>query len=155
MSRISGYISRKVLFAFLLFFALYGCSLFQSVPQEDERSAEELMSEGLWEFEDGNYGQAADAFQKLKDRYPYSKLAIEAELKFADSLFKRKAFEDALEAYSEFERLHPKDPHIPYIQYQKGMCSFKQIRGFDREQTHALRARIEFGRLINATSSIS
>jgi outer membrane protein assembly factor BamD len=148
MSRNSGYIFKKVIFIFLLAFVLYGCSLFQSVTKEDERLPEELMSEGLSEFEDGNYSKAADAFQKLKDRYPYSKLAIEAELKFADSLFKNKAFEDALEVYNEFERLHPANKFIPYVIYQQGMCHFLNMNKIDQDQTPTNNALKEFERLV-------
>lgn len=148
MSRNLGYIFKKVIFIFLLSFVLYGCALFRSETKEYESSPEELMREGLSEFEDGDYSEAADFFQKLKDRYPYSKLAVEAELKFADSLFKKKAFEEALEVYNEFERLHPTNKFIPYVIYQQGMCHFLMINTIDRDQTPTENALKEFERLV-------
>jgi outer membrane protein assembly factor BamD len=99
------------------------------------------------DFEDGDYSYAVEAFQKLKDRYPYSKLAIQAELKMADALFKKKEFEEALEAYIEFERLHPKNKSIPYVIYQQGMCKFLRMSTIDRDQTSAKNALKEFKRL--------
>jgi len=44
-------------------------------------------------------------------------LAVQAELKLADALFKKKEFEEALEVYREFEKLHPKNKSIPYVVY--------------------------------------
>jgi outer membrane protein assembly factor BamD len=109
----------------------------------------ELLQKGLENAKKGNLAGALMSLQLVKDRYPYTESAIVASLKLADTYFDMGEYATAFDLYYEFERLHPKDTHIPYIQYQKGMCSFKQIRGFDREQTHAMRARIEFGRLIN------
>lgn len=106
------------------------------------------MSEGLKDLDKGNYQSAAEKFQELKDRYPYSEYAIEAELKIADSEFRNKEYDTAFDAYDEFERMHPRDKNIPYAIYQKGMCHFQQIKTIDREQTHTLLAKEEFERLI-------
>ena len=122
-----------------------GCSWFGG--KKPEKSPEELMSEGLSAFDDGDYTEAVESFQKLKDRYPYSKLAIGAELKLADALFKKKEFEQALEAYREFETLHPKNKSIPYAIYQQGMCYFLRMNSIDRDQTSTRKALAEFERL--------
>jgi outer membrane protein assembly factor BamD len=126
-----------------------GCALFDKFfGAEEEKGATELMTEGTESFEKGNYGEAKEAFQKLKDRYPYSKYAITAELKMADAAYEKEDFDEAYDAYDEFERLHPKNPEIPYVIYQKGMCQFRQVNTIDREQTHTLKAKEEFERLI-------
>jgi len=140
-------IFKKAINILLIFFVIYGCSLFRNGTKESEKSPEELMSEGLAEFEDGGYSKAAEAFQKLKDRYPYSTLAIQAELKLADSLFNNESFEEALEAYREFERLHPKNESIPYVIYQQGMCDFLVMSTIDRDQVSTNNALREFERL--------
>ena len=116
--------------------------------EEEEKSTSELMSEGTERMEKGYYLGAAEAFQKIKDRYPYSKYAIMAELKMADALFKKGVFDEAYEAYDEFEKLHPKNKDIPYVIYYKGMCHFRQITTNDRDQSNALKAKEEFERLI-------
>ncbi|MBW1764420.1 MAG: outer membrane protein assembly factor BamD [Deltaproteobacteria bacterium] len=113
------------------------------------KNAEEIMNKGILNMEWGSHESATEAFQNVKDRYPYSKFAILAELKMADSLFIRSEFEDAYIAYDEYERMHPKDKNIPYVIYRKGMCHFKQIKTVDREQSNALKAKDEFERLIN------
>jgi outer membrane protein assembly factor BamD len=128
-------------------FLLSGCSLFGIGGEEPEKPPEELMREGMSAFRDGDYTEAAESFQNLKDRYPYSKLAVQAELKLADAIFKRKEFEEALETYKEFERLHPRNESIPYVIYQQGMCSFLRMNTTDRDQTSTKEALKEFERL--------
>ena len=113
-----------------------------------EKPPAELMSDGLEDLESGRYTAATEAFQKIKDRYPYSKFAVAAEIKLADSLYKRDLYDEAFDAYDEFERLHPKHPSIPYVIYQKGMCHFSQVSTIDRDQSHTRQAKVEFDRLL-------
>jgi outer membrane protein assembly factor BamD len=135
-----------VIFLFLLS-CMSGCSYFGFGKKDRRDSPEELMNKGMNEFRKGDYKDAVELFQKLKDRYPYSKLAVHAELKLADSLFKRKEFEEAAETYIEFERLHPRNEAIPYVIYQQGMCHFLMIGKIDRDQTSTKNALKEFERL--------
>ena len=128
---------------------LGACSTFNKYFGEDkEKSPEQLMKEGLNYMDRGLYEDAFKAFQDIRDRYPYSQYAITAELKIADALFKRESFDEAYEAYDDFEKLHPKNKDIPYVIYQKGMCNFEQIKSVDREQVHTLKAKEIFERLI-------
>jgi outer membrane protein assembly factor BamD len=140
-----GCIGRFIVVGMVLPFLIGGCSHF---GKKEEKTATELMSEGMKSFEKGNYEAAAETFQKVKDRYPYNTFAIIAELKMADSLYKRKVYEEAYEAYDEFERLHPKNENIPYVIYQKGMCHFRQLKTIDRDQSHTLKSKEEFERLV-------
>lgn len=127
----------------------YGYSLWDSIfGEEQEKTAAELMSEGTEKLQKGKYEEAAEAFQKLKDRYPYSQYAVAAELKMADALYNKEEFDSAFEAYDEFERLHPKNRDIPYVIYQKGRCYFRQITTIDRDQSYTRKAKEEFERLV-------
>ena len=140
---------RNILLGTTVLLLLGGCSLYDKYfgGKEDKRPSE-LMDEGMTNFERGNYEEATEAFQMLKDRYPYSKYAIMAELKMADGFYEKQEFEEALAAYDDFEKLHPKNKNIPYVIYQKGMCSFRQVTAIDRDQSFTLKAREEFERLI-------
>jgi len=142
-----SYMLKRFIFIQVLVFLLSGCSLFGIGGKKPEKSPEELMNQGMSDFRDGDYSYAVEAFQKLKDRYPYSKLAIQAELKMADALFKKKEFEEALETYIQFERLHPKNKSIPYVIYQQGMCNFLRMGSIDRDQTSTKNALKEFKRV--------
>jgi outer membrane protein assembly factor BamD len=138
---------KTVLVFLCLLFLTSGCSHFGSGKKDRKDSPEELMNKGMSQFRKGDYKEAVELFQKLKDRYPYSKLAVHAELKLADSLFKRNEFEEAAETYMEFERLHPRNEAIPYVIYQQGMCHFLRMGKIDRDQTSTKNALKEFERL--------
>jgi outer membrane protein assembly factor BamD len=132
-----------------LLLLLPGCAMLERFFGEDrEKSPAELMSEGMENFERGRYTAATEAFQNIKDRYPYSKYAIAAELKLADTFYKKELYEEAFDAYNDFERLHPNHPSIPYVIYQKGMCYFSQVSTIDRDQSNTYRAKGEFERLV-------
>jgi len=148
-----GLIIRTISVGLILLFLFSGCALLdplldQFFGEEEEKGSSELMSEGISKLEKGDYEGSTEAFQKVKDRYPYSKYAITAELKMADSLYKQKDFEQAYDAYKEFERLHPKNKDIPYVIYQEGMCFFRRITTIDRDQSNTLKAKEEFERLV-------
>ncbi len=126
-----------------------GCATDAALSKKkNEKTPEELMAEALKSFEDEYYLSAIESFQKIVDRYPYSKHCAEAELKMADSYYYQDSYDEAFDAYTEFQRLHPKNPNIPYVYYQKGMCHFSQVSTVDRDQWHTLQAKEEFERLI-------
>jgi outer membrane protein assembly factor BamD len=129
-----------------------GCSALKKTwnaitGKEDTGSAQELAWQGMDAYEDGGYKDAIENFQKLKDWYPFSKYAILAELKIADSHYRLKQYEEAVFAYEEFEKLHPRNEAIPYVIYQIGRCYYDQIETIDRDQTPARKALEAFQRL--------
>ncbi|SPD75798.1 Outer membrane assembly lipoprotein YfiO [uncultured Desulfobacterium sp.] len=130
------------IFVFTVLFC-WGCA----TTKPPEKSADELMEEGNNYFEKGYYQGAIDSFQMIIDRYPYSKHCIDAALKLADAYYRREKYDEAFNAYNEFQRLHPKNVNIPYVIYQKGLCQFNQVRTTDRDQSHTYLAREEFERL--------
>jgi outer membrane protein assembly factor BamD len=115
---------------------------------EDGGTAQELAWDGMDAYENGKYKKAIEKFQQLKDYYPFSKYAILAELKIADSHYQLKQYEEAIFAYENFEQLHPRNEAIPYVIYQIGRCYYDQIDTPDRDQTSAQKALEAFQRLI-------
>jgi len=104
-------------------------------------------------FEDGDYRGALKAFRTLKERYPYSRYAILAELKIGDAHFHRKEYPEAIAAYEEFASLHPKNEAVPYVLYQIGACYYEQLMTRDRDQTATREAISSFQRLIKSYPS--
>jgi len=121
-----------------------GCAWFQT---KSEKTAEEIIDDGMTAFEKGKYRKSLESFEKLKDWYPFSKFAILAELKTADAHFHLDEYQEAIFAYEEFENLHPRNEAVPYVIYQVGLCHFKQIDSIDRDQTAAQKAMDTFSRL--------
>jgi outer membrane protein assembly factor BamD len=121
-----------------------GCSLFKAKESE---SAEELARKGMRQFNKNNYSRALEYFEKLRDWYPFSKFAILAELKIADSHYRLEEWEDAIFAYEEFVELHPRNEAIPYVLYQIGRCYFDRMDTIDRDQSVTRKALEMFKRL--------
>lgn len=115
---------------------------------DEAATASDLAWDGMDAYENGRYDKALEKFQKLKDYYPFSKYAILAELKIADTHYKRMEYEDAIFAYENFEQLHPRNEAIPYVIYQIGRCYYEQIDTPDRDQTSAQKALETFERLV-------
>ena len=128
---------------------LSGCGLFNLFWEgEEDETAQTLVWAGMDDFETGDYEAARDAFEKLKDWYPYSEYAKLAELKIADANYRLGNYEEAIFAYEEFESLHPRNEAIPYVIYQTGMCYFEQIDTPDRDQESTRKALDTFARLV-------
>ena len=146
MLRLSSTI-RRILIGFIFIALFNGCGA--NKPQNlNDLTHEDLLARGIAKLEDGDHNSAVRSFQAIKDRYPYTKSAITAELKMAESYYTRKQFDSAMDVYREFERLHPKDKNLPYVIYRQGMCQFEQIETIDRDQTFTHNAKEEFERLI-------
>jgi outer membrane protein assembly factor BamD len=125
-------------------FLFYGCAWFKA---KEEKTAQELVSDGMDQFNNGDYKDAIESFEKLRDWYPFSKFVILAELKIADAYYHIKDYDSAVEAYEAFENLHPRNEAIPYVIFQTGRCYFEQIDTIDRDQTSAKNALDIFKRL--------
>jgi outer membrane protein assembly factor BamD len=129
----------------LVSFCMVGCAGRNTVV---EKPANELIEEGILQFDKGNYKSAIESFEQLKDWYPFSKFAILAELKIADAHFQLEHYPDAVFSYEEFEKLHPRNEAVPYVIYQIGMSYYLQVDTVDRDQTTAHKAVDAFKRLI-------
>lgn len=135
---------RFVLLGLITMFVFSGCAWFQT---EEEKTAQELINDGMDQYNDKDYKDAIASFEKLKDWYPFSQYAILAELKIGDAHYHLKKYEDAIAAYEDFESLHPRNEAIPYVIYQIGLCYFDRIDTVDRDQSTAQKASETFERL--------
>ena len=121
-----------------------GCSWFE--PKK-EKTAQQLADEGIKAFNKKKYRLAIETFTDLKNWYPFSKHAALADLKIADSHYKLKEYNEAVQAYADFENLHPKNEAVPEVIYKTGLCYFDQIDTIDRDQVNTLKALNTFRRL--------
>ncbi len=106
-----------------------------------------MTKEGIDQLKKKDYVDAAQTFTKIKDRYPYSEEAVLAQLKLADTLYYNRKYDEALNAYKEFEKLHPSNKATPYVIYQEALCNYRQRPTIDRDQAPTEKALEEFRRL--------
>ena len=142
---------RQVLAGSVLLFLLSGCGaidyFFLTPPQD---TARELAEAGTQAMEDEQYNKAINAFETLKDRYPFSPFATVAELGLADAYFLDENYSAAVTAYKEFEAIHPGHEAIPYVLFRTGVASYEQFTSIDRPQDN-IREAIQYFRRVSTS----
>ncbi len=137
------------LWAALAVLLLCGCGTMKGwfAKKKTDKPPDVMAEEGIKQLKKKNYEDAIETFEKLKDRYPYSEQALLAQIKVADAYFYKKKYDEALQAYKEFEKLHPTNKAVPYCIYRQGLCYYRQRTTIDRDQTFTTKALAEFKRL--------
>ncbi len=130
---------------------LSGCGVidyFYLPPPDD--TAQEIFETANDYMAEKNYVAAAEFYNKLRDNYPFSPYTIDAELALADAYFLDEEYYDAVEAYKDFESLHPRHPAIPYVLYQIGMARLNGFISIDRPTTDLQEGYEYFARLVQS-----
>ncbi len=128
----------------LQFFLVAGCA-------SDDKKAD--TPEGLFaiaqEYEkDERFEEAIKRYTEVKNRFPYSAKAVDAELAVADVYFKQESFAEAQINYTTFRELHPKHPRIDYVVFRIGLSYYNQLpETIDRDLTLAFEAITYFSEL--------
>jgi outer membrane protein assembly factor BamD len=89
--------------------------------------AELLYQEAEEAFQDERYLVALEKFREVKNRFPQSPRAVDAELRVADTYFAQEAFIEAESAYEIFRELHPAHPKNDYVHFRIAMSAYEQI----------------------------
>jgi len=92
-------------------------------------TAEDFYREAKASLEAAEFKSAIDNLETLEARFPFDPYAKQAQLDIAYSYYKFDEPESAISAADRFLRLHPRDPHIDYAYYLKGLISFNRGRG--------------------------
>ena len=140
----------KILLPLVFLTFTTGCSTVKgwfSKDKTDDRPPEVLAEKGIKDLKKKSYDDAIETFEKVRDRYPYSEQALLAQLKVADAYFFKKKYDEAFQAYREFEKLHPTNKAVPYCIFREGQSFYRQRSTIDRDQTYTLKAIDEFKRL--------
>ena len=113
---------RKSALVFLLLFLLSGCGVIDRfyLPPPDY-TVQEIFEAANDAMRDRDYAKAARFYARVKDDYPFSPYAVEAELSLGDAYFLGEDYAQAAEAYRDFETLHPRHEAIPYALFQLGV----------------------------------
>ena len=103
--------------------------------------AQKLYEKANKSLTKGYYDDCINDFEKLRNTYPFSKYAVEAELKISDALFKKKEYADAADNYRTFAKLHPKHEQVDYATYHIGLSLFLEApKSIDRDQSSTEKA---------------
>jgi outer membrane protein assembly factor BamD len=111
--------------------AMSGCASSDEAtkPITYSLTAKQNYEKGLAELKDENYPEAMKYFQFVKQKYPFSKYAVLAELAMADTQFARGNYTESIDSYKNFARLHPTHEKVEdgYVAYKVGESYFKDM----------------------------
>ena len=127
---------------------LSGCGLIDEyfLPTPED-TVQEVFEAGSEAMRDKDYPSAIKYYTRIKDEYPFSPYAIESELSDGDAYFLNEDYWQAVDAYRDFETLHPRHEAIPYVLYQKGMSLKNTYTSIDHSATELNEAIESFTRL--------
>ena len=107
------------------------CTAFETNLQDTDvdyrETAKANFEQGEQAFNDGRYAEAVKFFEHTKNKFPYSKYAVQAELRTADAHFAREKWLEAADAYKIFCRFHPRDEQVAYATYRVALAYAKEI----------------------------
>jgi outer membrane protein assembly factor BamD len=102
--------------------SLVACKAFETNVQDteiDERdTARQNYDAGEAAFSSSRWQEAVKYFELVKNKYPYSKYAVLAELRLADTHFSREKWLEAADAYRIFVRYHPRHEQVAYATFR-------------------------------------
>ncbi len=142
----------------------FGCSLFESEPEEPVGEATELTpstvknaetpEEILFEraklyYQGGSYSLALDSFSSLRDGYPGGAYTEFAEIKIADCHFLSKQYEESSKHYEDIIKNRPASTSTPYLLFQLGRSYQLLNQGVGRDRDPLEKAITYFDRLIS------
>lgn len=104
---------------------LFGCS----GKDVDENDPAALLKEAEEDISSDHYQMALDKLRAVKNKFPYSKESVEAQLRIADVYFMQESFAEAALSYETFRDLHPKHEKTPYAMFRIGKSHFSDHPG--------------------------
>ena len=141
---------------FFLLVTASGCSMpslpsfsWSSGPKADA-TAEALYDEGMRSFNEKRYVRAIDNFSKLRTDYPFSPQITEVELKIADAYYLNQQYPEAINAFKEYQSMHPTNENIPFVVFRLGQAHLDQFTSTDRDQKNTEIAKGYFENVINS-----
>ena len=115
---------------------------------EEKNSAELAYAKAAKLLENKSYNEAAEAFAKIDDEYPFSKWANKAQTMAVYAYYKEENYAKLSQIIDDFLRLNPASEYVPYMLYIKGLSYYNQIPAISRAQDDTQLASFTFRELI-------
>lgn len=92
-------------------------------------TAKQNYDKGIEELKGENYLEASRYFSFVRQKFPFSKYAVLAELALADTQYERGNYQEAIDSYKNFIRLHPTHEKVEdgYVAYRIGQCYVREM----------------------------
>jgi outer membrane protein assembly factor BamD len=127
---------------------LAGCA--GSKGAVSEKTSQQWYDQGTGLAGKEKYDEALEAFKEAAKGYRGADLDADIQISLADAYFHKKEYPAAVEAYSEFLRLHPHNARADYVQYRIALSWQKQMRSADRSPEPAHKAQAAYEALLRS-----
>lgn len=117
--------------------SLQGCGIFGDKAEEENPESlyagwnvEKFRTEAQKSVDSGNYDKAIKIYEALESRYPFGDSSAQTQLDIAYAYFKNSEPEAAIAAADRFIKMNPRNPHVDYAYYLKGLVNYNRDIGF-------------------------
>jgi outer membrane protein assembly factor BamD len=122
-----------------------GCSSLDKTPE----TAEKIFSLGEYYEKQERYEEALRRYNEVRQKFPYSSLATQAELKVADVYYKQESYPEAQMTYEAFREQRPQHEQSDYVIFKIAMSLYRQLpSSMDRDLSLAPQALEVFDDLL-------
>ncbi len=113
--------------ALFLVLGLSACGLLSDrTDDQEDWSVNKFYSEAREKLDDGSYAAAIKLYETLESRYPYGRIAQQAQLEVAYAHYKNDEPASAIAAADRFIKLYPNHANVDYAYYIKGLANFNE-----------------------------
>lgn len=132
----------KIFFICFFGLSLQGCETLGGLFSDDSEHAssaddeyggwnsEKFRAEAKKSVDSGNYDKAIKLYEALESRFPFGDTAAQTQLDIAYAYYKNNDAESALAAADRFIKINPRNPHVDYAYYLKGLVNYNRDIGF-------------------------
>ncbi|WP_051362087.1 outer membrane protein assembly factor BamD [Solimonas soli] len=104
----------------------------EQVSQREQRAqAAQLYAAARDALDSSDYGTAAERYDNLAKRFPFTDYAIQGQLEKVYAEYRAFKPDEALTDADHFLRDYPRHANADYVQYLKGLINFDRDRGFE------------------------
>lgn len=114
------YSSFSILAVLALLSGLSGCA----GKEVSENDPADLFQAAEVDIESSHYLMALDKLRSIKNKFPYSRYSLQAQLRIADVYFLQESFAEAAASYEAFVELHPKHEKSGYALFRSAKSYF-------------------------------
>lgn len=110
-------------------------------PKVNLNTPEGLYKLGEFYRSQDRFEEAIAQFKALSNKHPYSKLAVDAELRVADCYYAKQEYAESFAAYKSFKELHPRHSSVDYVTFRAAESLREQLpSSVDRDLAQATTA---------------
>jgi outer membrane protein assembly factor BamD len=142
MSRKIHPAARPLVFSLLISLSIVGAFTRCASKAVNESDPASLYQDAEEEIKSDHYQMAIEKLRMIKNKFPYSKYSLQAQLRMADVLFMQELYSEAAVSYEAFRDLHPKHEKVGYAMFRTAKSHFNDIPSpISRDLTPAYKAQ--------------